>query len=253
MTWWTRKSATQPPDGLDRRQGGARPRGIDERCAYHQETIDALRAEGLSALRPSGATVVGVAEVSDGSSLSVAAAARRRWWRSPRTPGPAWSIRTRNLVLLDDLRRPRSSSSAARRSAETSAAVFTVEVTAAPPRRLEAQPPPGARSSSVAHDVAEAPGQAAGSWWRVRARAPAGSTQPPRSGRVNSSALVGPWLRQSLRASGDTSAILGDPYADISTRTMLPAAHLLWSLHSLGEQALNLSHLTKLCHPRAVW
>ncbi len=37
-----------------------------------------------------------------------------------------------------------------------------------------------------------------------------------------------------LRAGGDVSAILDDPYADISTRTMLPAAHLFWSSLWLG-------------------
>ena len=37
-----------------------------------------------------------------------------------------------------------------------------------------------------------------------------------------------------LRASGDASAILDDPYADISTQTMLPVAHVLWSSLWLG-------------------
>ncbi|MGD0881672.1 MAG: acyl-CoA dehydrogenase family protein [Acidimicrobiales bacterium] len=37
-----------------------------------------------------------------------------------------------------------------------------------------------------------------------------------------------------LRASGDADAVLGEPYADISTRTMLPTAHLLWSSVWLG-------------------
>jgi acyl-CoA dehydrogenase len=37
-----------------------------------------------------------------------------------------------------------------------------------------------------------------------------------------------------LRASGDASAILDDPYADISGQTMLPVAHLLWSSLWLG-------------------
>ena len=37
-----------------------------------------------------------------------------------------------------------------------------------------------------------------------------------------------------LRASGDTGAVLAEPYADISTRTMLPVAHLLWSSVWLG-------------------
>ena len=37
-----------------------------------------------------------------------------------------------------------------------------------------------------------------------------------------------------LRASGDASAILDDPYADVSTQTMLPVAHLLWSSLWLG-------------------
>ena len=43
-----------------------------------------------------------------------------------------------------------------------------------------------------------------------------------------------------LRATGDVRSVLDDPYADISTRTMLPAAHLLWSLgvagHRLGRR-----------------
>ena len=37
-----------------------------------------------------------------------------------------------------------------------------------------------------------------------------------------------------LRATGDASAVLDDPYSDISTRTMLPMAHLLWSSVWLG-------------------
>jgi acyl-CoA dehydrogenase len=37
-----------------------------------------------------------------------------------------------------------------------------------------------------------------------------------------------------LRASGDAGDVLDEPYADISTRTMLPMAHLLWSSVWLG-------------------
>ena len=37
-----------------------------------------------------------------------------------------------------------------------------------------------------------------------------------------------------LRATGDAEAVLDDPYGDISTRTMLPVAHLLWSSVWLG-------------------
>jgi acyl-CoA dehydrogenase len=37
-----------------------------------------------------------------------------------------------------------------------------------------------------------------------------------------------------LRATGDARAVLDEPYADISTRTMLPVAHLLWSSVWLG-------------------
>ncbi len=37
-----------------------------------------------------------------------------------------------------------------------------------------------------------------------------------------------------LRATGERTAILDDPYAEISTRTMLPVAHLLWSSLWLG-------------------
>jgi len=37
-----------------------------------------------------------------------------------------------------------------------------------------------------------------------------------------------------LRATGDVGAVLADPYAEISTRTMLPTAHLLWSSVWLG-------------------
>ena len=37
-----------------------------------------------------------------------------------------------------------------------------------------------------------------------------------------------------LRATGDVASVLGEPYADISTRTMLPVAHLLWSSVWLG-------------------
>jgi len=37
-----------------------------------------------------------------------------------------------------------------------------------------------------------------------------------------------------LRASGDARAVLTEPYSDISTRTMLPLAHLLWSSVWLG-------------------
>jgi len=37
-----------------------------------------------------------------------------------------------------------------------------------------------------------------------------------------------------LRATGDASAVLDEPYSDISTRTMLPMAHLLWSSVWLG-------------------
>lgn len=37
-----------------------------------------------------------------------------------------------------------------------------------------------------------------------------------------------------LRATGDAAAILDDPYGDISTRTMLPVAHILWSSLWLG-------------------
>jgi acyl-CoA dehydrogenase len=37
-----------------------------------------------------------------------------------------------------------------------------------------------------------------------------------------------------LRATGDSGAVLTEPYADISTRTMLPVAHLLWSSVWLG-------------------
>ena len=37
-----------------------------------------------------------------------------------------------------------------------------------------------------------------------------------------------------LRATGDANAVLSEPYADISTRTMLPVAHLLWSSVWLG-------------------
>jgi acyl-CoA dehydrogenase len=37
-----------------------------------------------------------------------------------------------------------------------------------------------------------------------------------------------------LRATGDADEVLDEPYADISTRTMLPMAHLLWSSVWLG-------------------
>ena len=37
-----------------------------------------------------------------------------------------------------------------------------------------------------------------------------------------------------LRATGDAGNVLNEPYADISTRTMLPMAHLLWSSVWLG-------------------
>jgi acyl-CoA dehydrogenase len=37
-----------------------------------------------------------------------------------------------------------------------------------------------------------------------------------------------------LRATGDAAAVLTEPYSDISTRTMLPLAHLLWSSVWLG-------------------
>ena len=37
-----------------------------------------------------------------------------------------------------------------------------------------------------------------------------------------------------LRATGDMDAVLSEPYADISTRTMLPVAHLLWASVWLG-------------------
>ncbi len=37
-----------------------------------------------------------------------------------------------------------------------------------------------------------------------------------------------------LRATGDADSVLGEPYGDISTRTMLPTAHLLWSSVWLG-------------------
>lgn len=37
-----------------------------------------------------------------------------------------------------------------------------------------------------------------------------------------------------LRAEGEAGLILDDPYADLSTRTMLPLAHLLWSSLWLG-------------------
>jgi acyl-CoA dehydrogenase len=37
-----------------------------------------------------------------------------------------------------------------------------------------------------------------------------------------------------LRAEGDARSVLDEPYADISTRTMLPTAHLLWSSVWLG-------------------
>ena len=37
-----------------------------------------------------------------------------------------------------------------------------------------------------------------------------------------------------LRASGPAEAVLTEPYSDISTRTMLPVAHLLWSSVWLG-------------------
>ena len=37
-----------------------------------------------------------------------------------------------------------------------------------------------------------------------------------------------------LRATGDARMVLDDPYADISTQTMLPVAHLLWSSVWLG-------------------
>ncbi len=37
-----------------------------------------------------------------------------------------------------------------------------------------------------------------------------------------------------LRATGDADAVLSEPYSDISTRTMLPVAHLLWSSVWLG-------------------
>jgi len=37
-----------------------------------------------------------------------------------------------------------------------------------------------------------------------------------------------------LRATGDAGEVLDEPYADISTRTMLPMAHLMWSSVWLG-------------------
>ncbi len=37
-----------------------------------------------------------------------------------------------------------------------------------------------------------------------------------------------------LRARGDAASILDDPYADLSTQTMLPMAHILWSSLWLG-------------------
>lgn len=37
-----------------------------------------------------------------------------------------------------------------------------------------------------------------------------------------------------LAASGDAAQILGDPFADISTRTMLPVSHILWASIWLG-------------------
>jgi acyl-CoA dehydrogenase len=40
-----------------------------------------------------------------------------------------------------------------------------------------------------------------------------------------------------LRANGDAAAILDDSYSDLSTQTMLPVAHLLWSSLWLGIAA----------------
>ncbi len=38
----------------------------------------------------------------------------------------------------------------------------------------------------------------------------------------------------TLRASGEATSILDDPYSDLSTQTMLPMAHILWSSLWLG-------------------
>ena len=41
----------------------------------------------------------------------------------------------------------------------------------------------------------------------------------------------------SLTAEGDERSVLDDPFADISSRTMLPVSHILWSSVWLGIAA----------------
>jgi acyl-CoA dehydrogenase len=54
-----------------------------------------------------------------------------------------------------------------------------------------------------------------------------------------------------LRASGDEAMILTDPFADISTQTMLPIAHVLWSSVWLGLAATAVDKARRFVQARA--
>jgi acyl-CoA dehydrogenase len=54
-----------------------------------------------------------------------------------------------------------------------------------------------------------------------------------------------------LRAAGDAALILDDPYADLSTRTMLPMAHILWSSLWLGIATATLDRARRFVQSEA--
>jgi acyl-CoA dehydrogenase len=54
-----------------------------------------------------------------------------------------------------------------------------------------------------------------------------------------------------LRAGGDAALILDDPYGDLSTRTMLPMAHILWSSLWLGIATATLDRARRFVQSEA--
>jgi len=219
---------------------------VDEQSRFPSETIDALRAEGLlSALVPVelGGRGASITEVSDGlialgrrcASSAMVVAMHHIQVACLVAHGRNDTLRSYLRELVDHQYLLASATTEVGTGGDVRSSVCAVDVTGST-FRLEKQAPVisyATHADAILVTARRTPESPASDQVLVLCRPP--DLELDQVGEWNALGFRGTCSTGFvLRASGDVSAILSDPYADISTRTMLPAAHLLWSSLWLG-------------------
>ncbi len=221
---------------------------VDEKSRFPTETIEALRSEGLlSALVPvalggGGATLT---EVSDGlialgrrcASSAMVVAMHHIQVACLVGHGRNEYLRSYLRELVDHQYLLASATTEIGTGGDVSSSVCAVEMEAAGRTfRLEKQAPVisyGTYADAILATARRTPESPASDQVLVLCRPP--DLELDQVGEWNALGFRGTCSTGFvLRAGGDVAAVLDDPYADISTQTMLPAAHLLWSSLWLG-------------------